>query len=130
MRNPKKELLMAQTNIDVDRLVSVLDTRIEADGLSWRQAAAQIGVSPSLLSRLKNSQRPDLDAYVRIVRWLSMSTEDFIESAAERERQPELTSEVAALLRARRDLSDGDKAILESVFKSGLQVVRSARNGS
>lgn len=121
---------MAQTNIDVDRLVSVLDTRIEADGLSWRQAAAQIGVSPSLLSRLKNSQRPDLDAYVRIVRWLSMSTEDFIESAAERERQPELTSEVAALLRARRDLSDGDKAILESVFKSGLQVVRSARNGS
>lgn len=121
---------MAYTNIDVDRLVSVLDTRIEADGLSWRQAAAQIGVSPSLLSRLKNKQRPDLDAYIQIVRWLSMSTEDFIERTGPQDKQPELTSEVAALLRARRDLTDGDKAILESVFKSGLQVVRSTRNES
>lgn len=75
-------------------------------------------------------QRPDLDAYVQIVRWLNMSTEDFIEHAGPQSPQPELTSEVAALLRARRDLSDGDKAILENVFKSGLQVVRSARNES
>jgi transcriptional regulator with XRE-family HTH domain len=118
---------MAQTNIDVSRLVAVLDARIEADKLSWRQAAGQIGVSPSLLSRLRNRQRPDLDAYVLIVRWLNMSTEDFLEREGHREEQPELTSEVSALLRARRDLSDGDKMLLENVFKSGLQVVRSTR---
>lgn len=119
---------MQHTNIDVGRLVSVLDTRIEADGLSWRQAATQIGVSPSLLSRLRNGQRPDLDAYVLIVRWLAMSTEDFLERTGQQEQQPELTSEVAALLRARRDLSDADKTLLENVFKSGLQVVRSTRS--
>lgn len=118
---------MAQTNIDVGRLVSVLHTRIEADGLSWRQAAGQIGVSPSLLSRLRNLQRPDLDAYVQIVRWLNMSTEDFLEREGHQQHEPELTSEVAALLRARRDLTESDKTLLENVFKSGLQVVRSTR---
>lgn len=121
---------MAQTNVDVARLVSVLNTRIEADSLSWRQAAGQIGVSPSLLSRLRNGQRPDLDAYVQIVHWLNMSTEDFLEKAERQGQQPELTSEVAALLRARRDLSDADKTLLENVFKSGLQVVRSTRPAS
>lgn len=119
---------MAQTNIDVGRLASVLHTRIEADGLSWRQAANQIGVSPSLLSRLRARQRPDLDAYVQIVRWLHMSTEDFLEGdASPRRRQPELTSEVSALLRARRDLTEDDKTLLENVFKSGMKVVRSTR---
>lgn len=118
---------MAHTNIDVGRLVSVLETRIEADRLSWRQAAGQIGVSPSLLSRLRNRQRPDLDAYVLIVRWLDMSTEDFLEEEGNEKKQPELASEVSALLRARRDLSDGDKTLLENVFKSGLQVLRSTR---
>lgn len=118
---------MAQTNIDVGRLVSVLHTRIEADGLSWRQAAGQIGVSPSLLSRLRAQQRPDLDAYVQIVRWLHMSTEDFLEQEGHQRREPELTSEVSALLRARRDLSDDDKTLLENVFRSGLRVVRSTR---
>lgn len=118
---------MGQTNIDVDRLVSVLDTRIEAEAISWRQAASQIGVSPSLLSRLRNGQRPDLDAYVLLVRWLSMSTEDFLEKDGGAAPLPELTSEVAALLRARPDLSDDDKNLLENVFKSGLQVLRSAK---
>ena len=118
---------MAQTNIDVPKLVSVLHARINAEKISWRQAAEQIGVSPSLLSRLRNNQRPDLDAYVGIVRWLNMSTEDFIARDGQQDEQPELTSEVSALLRARRDLSDGDKTLLENVFKSGLQVVRSTR---
>jgi transcriptional regulator with XRE-family HTH domain len=118
---------MAHTNIDVARLVDVLDTRIEAEKISWRTAAGQIGVSPSLLSRLRNSQRPDLDAYVAIVRWLKMSTEDFLEETNTSAEQPELTSEVAALLRARRDLSDDDKKLLENVFKSGLQVLRSTK---
>lgn len=121
---------MAQTNIDVGRLVSVLAARIQAEGLSWRQAAGQIGVSPSLLSRLRNRQRPDLDAYVLIVRWLNMSTEDFLEREGQEAQQPELTSEVSALLRARRDLSDIDKTMLENLFKSGLEMVRSTRPAS
>lgn len=118
---------MSDKTIDVQRLVGVLDTRIGAEGISWREAARQIGVSASLLSRLRNDQRPDLDAYVLIVRWLGMSADDFLATDENKSNQPqpELASEVAALLRARSDLSDQDRALLEGAFRSGLQYLRS-----
>jgi transcriptional regulator with XRE-family HTH domain len=120
---------MSESTIDVQKLVGVMDARIATEGMSWREAARQIGVSPSLLSRLRNDQRPDLDAYVMIVRWLGMSADDFLisDESTSRRTQPELTSEVAALLRARADLTDQDRALLESMFRSGLQHVRSTQ---
>src|SRR5438045_59281 len=69
---------MAKTTIDVDSLFAVLEARTNSDGLSMRQAAALIGVSPSLLSRLRNGQRPDLDAFANIVRWLGVSADTFL----------------------------------------------------
>jgi transcriptional regulator with XRE-family HTH domain len=125
-----------RTNIDVVRLETALDSRIQADHLSRRRAAAQIGVSASLLSPLRSGQRPDLDAYVSIVRWLRMSTEDFLlrndqedqlASPLAAKSQPELTSAVSALLRGRHDLSDEEKTLLEVVFASGLQLVKTTR---
>ncbi|MCI4659677.1 helix-turn-helix domain-containing protein [Cryobacterium zhongshanensis] len=116
-----------RTNIDVAQLDAVLDARIESEHLSRRQAARQIGVSASLLSRLRSGQRPDLDAYVSIVHWLHMSTEDFLQPDDHAKKQPELTSAISALLRARRDLSDVEKTLLESVLASGLQMVQSIR---
>lgn len=120
---------MSESTIDVQKLVGVMDARIATEGMSWREAARQIGVSPSLLSRLRNDQRPDLDSYVMIVRWLGMSADDFLisDESTSRRTQPELTSEVAALLRARPDLTDQDRALLESMFRSGLQHVRSTQ---
>lgn len=119
---------MAQTVIDVGRLFAVLDSRVTAEGISWRQAAAKIGVSPSLLSRLRNGQRPDLDAYASIVRWLGMSADAFLgDPSTETSPERELTTEVSALLRARKDLSDNDKEYLEDIFRASLQHVRKSR---
>lgn len=115
--------------VDVDRLFRVLEDRVTSDGISWRTAAGQIGVSPSLLSRLRNGMRPDLDAYLRIVRWLRLSADDFLvgEDDANGRPEPELGTEVSALLRARRDLTAEDKEMLESIFRSSLQHVRRTR---
>lgn len=69
--------------VDLDRLVGVLDSRINAEGLSWRKAAAQIEVSPALLSRLRNGHQPDLSSYAKIVRWLNMSADEFLHEPAQ-----------------------------------------------
>lgn len=114
---------MADTVIDVPRLVGVLGNRIETDGISWRQAAAAIGVSPSLLSRLRNNQRPDLDAFARIVDWLGVPADGFLRKSSD-QPQPDLTTEVSVLLRARNDLSDKDKGYLEDIFRASLQHVK------
>ncbi len=118
---------MAKTQIDTGRLFAVLEARTTDENLSWRQAATQIGVSPSLLSRLRYGQRPDLDGYASIVRWLRMSADDFImvegddmESGGE----VSLITEISALLRKRRDLSDSDKTYLEDVMRVSLDHLR------
>ena len=121
---------MAKTQIDTDRLYAVLETRTIDENLSWRQAAMQIGVSPSLLSRLKYGQRPDLDGYASIVRWLRMSADDFIEvqgDAPDLSAEVSLMTEISALIRKRRDLTEADKNYLENVMRASIDHLRLSR---
>lgn len=120
---------MAENTIDVAGLVAVLETRVKADGVSWRQAAGQIGVSPSLLSRLRNGQRPDLEAFARIVRWLRHDADEFLVDADElaNRPQPPLDSSISALLRSRKDLNDEDREYLENILQAGVKHFRQTR---
>ena len=123
---------MADTVIDVSSLASALEVRVKADHISWRQAAGQIGVSPSLLTRLRNDQCPDLDAFAKIVRWLRIPSDQFLidpDDLATRE-EPELGSSINALLRARSDLDEDDKRHLETILQSGLDYFRQTRRQS
>jgi transcriptional regulator with XRE-family HTH domain len=117
---------LARAKIDVSKLYDALNEERTVREFSWRQLAAEIGVSPSLLSRLGNGLRPDVDAFVTLVRWLGMSAEDFMTDAspAVPERQPELSTQVAALLRARPELDDTDRDLLQDIFRTALKHVR------
>lgn len=123
---------MTNTVIDVNGLASALEQRVKADGISWRQAAGQIGVSPSLLTRVRNDQRPDLDAYARIVRWLRISADVFMIDPEELEsrEEPELGSSINALLRARSDLDEQDKEHLTNILSQGLVYFQQTRKPS
>jgi transcriptional regulator with XRE-family HTH domain len=121
--------VLARATIDVSKLYAALDAKRKARVVSWRQLAADIGVSPSLFSRLGNGLRPDVDAFVTLVRWLGMSADDFMtdDGNAEQARdQPELNVEVAALLRARHDLTENDRELLQDVFQSALKHIRTS----
>jgi transcriptional regulator with XRE-family HTH domain len=120
---------MTETTIDVPALRDAVAARVAGDSVSWRTAAGQIGVSPSLLTRLRNGQRPDLDAFARIVRWLRVEADRFIvnEDDLASRKQPALESEIALLLRARRDLNDSDRERLNTILRTGIQMVRESR---
>ena len=64
--------------MDTRRLYDALDAQRRARDLSWRQLAQQAGVSPSLLSRMGNGQRPDLDGFIALVQWLGAQAEEFM----------------------------------------------------
>ena len=114
---------MAETNINVPRLFAVLDERVQAEGISWRTAASQIGVSPALLSRLRNGQRPDLDAFVLLTRWAGRTADEFLGGDQTTSRRP-VEEEVDAVLRARADLTDDERRRLEELFRGALEQVR------
>ena len=54
---------MAKTTINTAALYSALDAARQERQLSWRALAGEIGVSPSLLSRLGNGLKPDTDGF-------------------------------------------------------------------
>lgn len=124
---------MTRTKIDVQGLHAALDAERTARDWSWRQLAKEIGVSPSLLSRLGNELRPDADGFATLVRWLNMPAEQFmVDTNGERETQPEpdLVTQLAPLLRARQDLDKRDVAYLEEVIRATVKHVQAAREGS
>jgi hypothetical protein len=81
----------------------------------------EANVSPSLLSRMNNGQRPDLDGFVALVQWLGSPAENFMvkegEQAQERP-QPAIEAELAPLLRARKDLDETERAYLLEIVGS------------
>jgi transcriptional regulator with XRE-family HTH domain len=104
-----------------------MEVRVKSDGISWRAAAGQIGVSPSLLTRLRNGQRPDLEAFAAITDWLGEPAERFFlreQSPTSVGTQEPLASSMNALLRARSDLNDSDREFLSTILLAGLKHVQ------
>jgi transcriptional regulator with XRE-family HTH domain len=120
---------VSKTKINVPALFAALDGRRKSNGSSWRQLAKEIGVSPSLLSRLGNGNNPDAEGFVTLVRWLKLPAEDFMttEGGATSQEQPDLMSQLAPLLRARRDLDDADVAYLEEVIQATVRRAKAGR---
>ncbi len=120
---------MPRSRIDVPALYAALDAARGSRGdLSWRQLAAEVGVSPSTMTRLANSHRPDVDAFAALVRWLGMPAERFMIDDDDVEgTEPELLAELAPLLRARRDLNPEDVEYLEELIGAAMRRFASER---
>jgi transcriptional regulator with XRE-family HTH domain len=54
---------------DADAFYHVLDAERSERGITWKEVAAQTGVSASTLTRLGQGRRPDVDSFARLVAW-------------------------------------------------------------
>lgn len=120
---------MPRTTVSPALLYSALDAVRTERALSWRSLAREMGVSPSLLSRIGNGLKPDADGFATIVAWLKLPAEQFFvdeDGGAESEAaQPDLMAQLVPLLRARKDLSETDMDYLQKVFAATVEHVRS-----
>lgn len=116
--------IVARTQIDTAALYNALDAARMELNLSWRALAKEVGVSPSLFSRLGNGMKPDADGFATIVSWLRVPADRFFvtgEGGIDSTEQPELMTELAPLLRARKDLSELDVKYLEQVILATIE---------
>jgi transcriptional regulator with XRE-family HTH domain len=119
---------MPRGRLDTDALYAALNAARNARGLSWRQLAAEVGVSPSTMTRLANGQRPDVDAFAALVGWLGQSADSFLVTGAQPAgEQPDLVAQLAPLLRARSDLKEEDAKYLEDLIAVAARRLREER---
>ncbi len=119
---------MAKGHLDVSALHAALDAERRAQGLSWRQLAQEVAISPSTLSRLANGHRPDVDAFAALIQWLGVPAEQFMttKGANRDQHEPDLVAQVAPRLRARKDLSEKDVEYLEDLIRAAVRHIGKA----
>lgn len=66
---------MSSHRLDVAELRRRLDERRIQQGLTWRELAVAVDLSPSMFSRLAVGLRPDADALVSLLVWLDLDTD-------------------------------------------------------
>jgi transcriptional regulator with XRE-family HTH domain len=80
--------------LDIQALGRMLRERRQREGLSLRQAALQAEVPPATFSRVEEGRVPDLATYQRLVAWLGVSSDTFIQRRYVRlESTPQIIAE-------------------------------------
>jgi len=64
--------------VDIPRLYQRLDQERERHQLTWKQVAAETGISASTFSRMATGHAPDADALCTLLMWLGLSLRAFV----------------------------------------------------
>ena len=63
---------------DVDALHAAMDSQRRSRRLTWKDVAAESGVSASTLTRLSQGRQPDVNSLAALTAWLGMSADHFM----------------------------------------------------
>lgn len=113
------------SQVNMDKLVAMIKAKRADRGL--RVAAKEIGgISASTLSRVERGDIPDLDTFVRLCRWLGVSTEEFLGTQSKGEQRP--TPEIIeAHLRADRMLNPKTAAALARLVRETYELLKKGK---
>ncbi len=100
-----------------------LNATRQARTLTWKQVAAESGVSASTLTRMAQGRRPDVDGLAALASWAALNTDDFIRSEA-KQGNPEPLAMISTYLRADKNLTPEAAAALDEVVKVTYQHLR------
>ena len=114
---------MKKGTFDASAFFSALDAQRAARRLTWKDVAAQSGVSASTLTRMAQGRRPDVDSLAALVAWSGLKSDDFIREIEER-AQPETLAMISTHLRADPNLTEEGAIALEELVKATYARIR------
>ncbi len=112
---------MPDTTIDVAAFYAALDAKRQAEGLSWRELARHLGISPSTLTRMAQGKRPDVDTFATLLRWLGMLADAFMRPVTKEKEEPNAVAMISSYLRADRNIAPKDAEALEDIVKAAYR---------
>ena len=115
---------MPRGAFDVPRFYAALDGQRVAKGLSWKEVGEQAGVSPSMLTRIGQGKRPDVDGLALLLAWSGLDAALFLPSAG----APEPLAQVSAYLRADKNLSRRSVEALDEIIRVAYSGFKSAES--
>lgn len=110
---------------DADGFFQALDATREARQLTWKEVAAESGVSASTLTRMAQGKRPDVDSLASLAAWSGVDTDRFVRSHRKRPASEPLAM-ISAQLRNDPRLSSEAASALDEVIKATYKRLRSS----
>jgi len=111
---------------DSEAFYEALNSHRIARGLTWKQVAAEAGLSASTLTRMAQGKRPDVDGLAALLQWSGLKAEEFIPDDAK--PAPEAIARITAILRADPHLNVAGKRTMESVLRATYEGLRNKRS--
>lgn len=110
---------MGQRQFDADGFYSALDAVRISRKLTWKDVAAESGVSASTLTRMAQGRRPDVDSLAALTEWSGLDANRFLVSNPPNKDQfgKEALEQVTALFRADPNLTPQAASAIETTLK-------------
>lgn len=116
---------MAGPTVDVAALYAALDAKRQAEKLSWRGLAQELGITPSTFTRMKDDRRPDVDTFAALLRWLAMPVEAFMDPSTDNGApEPEPVAMIGTYLRMDRNLTPEAASALDNLIRVAYERLR------
>lgn len=115
---------MKKGTFDAGAFFSALDAQRAAHRLTWKEVAAQSGVSASTLTRMAQGRRPDIDSLAALAAWSGLNADDFIRVRETDKIQPEALAVISTHLRADKNLTEEGAIALEELIKATYERLR------
>ena len=108
---------------DSGAFYEALDGTRRARSLTWKQVAAESGVSASTLTRMAQGRRPDVDGLAALASWSGLRADDFVRSQVKRPA-PEPLALISTYLRSDKNLTAEAATALDEVVKATYDRLR------
>ena len=108
---------MEKEHFDTEAFFAALDSVRETKGQTWKDVAADSGVSASTLTRMAQGKRPDVDGLAALLTWSGLKAEDFLKGRRPVAGKQETLAVISNLLRADRKLGKENAAALDQIIR-------------
>ena len=104
---------------DVMALHAAMDGQRRSRRLTWKDVAAESGVSASTLTRLSQGRQPDVNSLAALTAWLGMSADHFMRSeSVAKFGAPSPLAQISSIIHRDPHLNPEGVAALEEMIKA------------
>jgi transcriptional regulator with XRE-family HTH domain len=125
--NTTKEAILPKTIVDVAALYGALNDKRDRQGVSWRELANELQLSPSTFTRMAQGQRPDIDTFSTVLHWLGMPAEKYTriegESPKRHGTKAEPLVEISTLLRSSKSIKPDQAEALNDIITAAYRSI-------
>jgi transcriptional regulator with XRE-family HTH domain len=115
--------VLENKGFDGDAYYRALEAVVQAKSKSWKEVAAETGVSASTLTRMSQGRKPDASSLAALSAWAELNPSDFVRAPFKKTR-PAPLSQISALLRADPNLDTQAAEAVEAIVRAAYDRLR------